>query len=572
MKKRLILLILIFLILNISCTSRKNVIDFSGYNPGTDWQYFQTTAFDPAPKIQEYDGGCYLYHDHFVYVYEHKSGRILPLCSKPNCLHDKETEPGKISDCNAFLEGINETAEVSVRIFLYKNDLYCIFPDAVHPSNADFADIHSIYRIASDGSSQELVAQTDSMEIPLVHRGYLYYYGETYHIDEKTEDIIWSWSLFRMDLVNSAHKVEELLNAADLGKDHTIMVNLKAYGNYVIYTAAVVAQDSDDSEQQNAKTMRFVYDTRSGKSEIYNADMNYTFFNGKEICNPSAVVDNDHLKLVPVYAKNGREEPGEMVINECASSSYLVTDNKYLYINNCFLNLIDSNIEKRFWVYDQDFELIDEFTLPDTDTHLTDPPIGGQYYQYQLYEDETAEEWGLYIWDKSSIGTLHGKPYSQEKVVGGLLSSAEPPVRTVSEPVITYIGKLSDWTESVSERFEDSWTPDFADLTVYAKTTMTNDLITAVSGCTVSTKDREERMVVIAYYASGDDVYEIRQRGQQTGGGREMVMEITLPENGDYFLGTEVTHDVIFSFDEDAQKSGWYNNGRQGYTEVGRVQ
>ncbi len=73
--------------------------------------------------------------------------------------------------------------------------------------------------------------------------------------------------------------------------------------------------------------------------------------------------------------------------------------------------------------------LIDEFTLPDTmknTKYPQEPPIGGEKYQYLVFEEvekdeETGEvknlEWGLYIWDKSSIGTLHGKPYEQTKIV-----------------------------------------------------------------------------------------------------------------------------------------------------------
>ena len=52
-----------------------------------------------------------------------------------------------------------------------------------------------------------------------------------------------------------------------------------------------------------------------------------------------------------------------------------------------------------------------------TDKTTIGPPVGGEKYQYLVFDDEENCEWGLYIWDKSEIGTLHGKPYTQKKVV-----------------------------------------------------------------------------------------------------------------------------------------------------------
>ena len=63
------------------------------------------------------------------------------------------------------------------------------------------------------------------------------------------------------------------------------------------------------------------------------------------------------------------------------------------------------------------FQLIDECVFPETSYYYNDPPIGGEY-QYLLFEEDTGE-WGLYIWDKNEIGSLHGSACIQEKVSYG---------------------------------------------------------------------------------------------------------------------------------------------------------
>ena len=100
-----------------------------------------------------------------------------------------------------------------------------------------------------------------------------------------------------------------------------------------------------------------------------------------------------------------------------SGNSTYVSDGKYFYLFSGFLSHNDPDIEDHFLVYDGQMELVDEFSVPDTNTYTMDPPIGGEKYQYLVFDDEETGEWGLYIWDKSEIETLHGKAYTQQKIV-----------------------------------------------------------------------------------------------------------------------------------------------------------
>ncbi len=109
----------------------------------------------------------------------------------------------------------------------------------------------------------------------------------------------------------------------------------------------------------------------------------------------------------------------EDVIESVPNGSLLMSDGKYLYRNNAWEHYSFPEEEFRYWVYDQDMNLIDEFVSPETGGSLLGSPIGGSGYQYLLFDDENGQ-WGLYVWDKSSIGSLHGAPYTQEKIIYGV--------------------------------------------------------------------------------------------------------------------------------------------------------
>ena len=105
-------------------------------------------------------------------------------------------------------------------------------------------------------------------------------------------------------------------------------------------------------------------------------------------------------------------------------SSLLHSDFSYFYVTSGTLTTFFKEEESWVKIYDKNFQLIDECVFPETSYYYNDPPIGGEY-QYLLFEEDTGE-WGLYIWDKNEIGSLHGSACIQEKVSYGKTEQDDP--------------------------------------------------------------------------------------------------------------------------------------------------
>ena len=183
-----------------------------------------------------------------------------------------------------------------------------------------------------------------------------------------------------------------------------------AYGNYVYFSL----------RYEGEKGCIYAYDTRNHSiREIEELEYDNTYltpsWNGKKLVYKDYRSDQDSLYETQLIGIRPDGTDRTVELERIPQVYNVVYDTKYLYVNNAQV-LINPEI-KRFWVYDENMELVDEFTLPETDREVEDPPIGGEKYQYLVFDEEEGGEWGLYIWDKSEIGTLHGKPYAQQKVV-----------------------------------------------------------------------------------------------------------------------------------------------------------
>lgn len=412
MRMRILITATVFMMLIVSaCNSvnnKGNDLLSDEYHAETDWQFFQTTAWGRYPKVQEDEGGCYFYHDHYVYRYDSSSGTVVPLCSKVNCLHDHETDDQKKMECNAYIDHLLDGGgELLLTVMLYKDNIYLCYQR--DDSKPDFRLPFSIFRFARDGSSKEEIYRHSSIDLPVLHRGYVYFYCKEYTVEHDGK-IKSDGKLLRINIEEKNIREELLVNV----KEDTGLDMIRAYGNYVYF------QWTQEGREFNSP--RFVYDIRTGK--IQETEFTYEQFTSyqgiiyeipfesvlEDMFKPGSVYETDHLGRNPVPK-----------ITDTVIGSYLVSDEKYLYINNGYEHLLNPEKPCIFQVYDHQLQYIDSFTVPDVvgQNYQLDPPIGGKKYQYLVFDDEGTGEWGLYIWDKSEIGTLHGKAYTQKKVVYG---------------------------------------------------------------------------------------------------------------------------------------------------------
>lgn len=189
------------------------------YLQDTDYAYM----YDGEPMAESPDGYYYRTSD-FVYYIDKQTMTAVPLCDKPDCLHEKETDPEKVTDCNACLL----RAYGDPLIAYYEGKLY-VAAAQVNANLMNESEISNVLvRMNPDGSERETVLQFPHTAAHyLIHRGYLYYTDATYSETESGE----------LDAVYGVYRIP--LNG---GKTETVYENnlpngvldrMTAYGNYL---------------------------------------------------------------------------------------------------------------------------------------------------------------------------------------------------------------------------------------------------------------------------------------------------------------------------------------------------
>ena len=291
-------------------------------------------------------------------------------------------------------------------LMLYKDYVYVCYNSK---DNSKLSYPCNVVKIALDGSSKEIIYQQNNMEKPLVHRGCLYYYSYGYTVSDN--EIHSNVGLLRINLESPVLKPELI---CDCPYETQGWGPLKAYGKNIYFMF---------TEDPGLPPMQWVYNTDDNEIQEFGNVGSLAFLdrNIYALYFPSGMDIYDKTELLKTDL-NGSEE--EIVFSEIESGKCLQSDAEYLYISNGWLSYQFDEEDNRpkpeenhFWVYNKNMELIDDFCMPDTyPEDDVDPSLGGRC-QYLVFDDEITGEWGLYIWDKSEIGRLHGKPYTQQKTV-----------------------------------------------------------------------------------------------------------------------------------------------------------
>lgn len=160
MKKRastLSFFVLAFVLLLYSCGTQALP---NSYIPNSDHQYMQVGS--GAATVQQTEDGCYVIRNGYLYYIEEGTDILLPLCSKADCLHDKEAkipllhtkkeEQERLDKCNACVDAM----EMDDATICYSDGyLYCLNPIARIEGIGYM--LPALYRCAPDGSQKELI-------------------------------------------------------------------------------------------------------------------------------------------------------------------------------------------------------------------------------------------------------------------------------------------------------------------------------------------------------------------------------------------------------------------------------
>ncbi len=297
-----------------------------------------------------------------IVYYDNATGKSIPLCSKPQCMHDG----------NAFCASSSFDSEYDV---LYNGYIYRL---GYHITETEYA----IRLLKSDLQGNELSKVTD------VHKGLLddsgayplidslvFHYGKMFLTFEKTNGDQSSRVLYMVDLETGIGK--EIYVPEPENKATRIFYQcyrtLVADGEWLYYTTRDIKWDGtkiyDEQHMSYNRTVMYRYNLKSGQTEIISAmpDIYSSFtVNNGIIYYTVADRKNNTFSLYSYdIAKDKTTTFAENIKQEYVEGKYVfdyikitvITDRKYLYV--CTRGVNGSSFLKENNVDDIDFYIYD---------------------------------------------------------------------------------------------------------------------------------------------------------------------------------------------------------------------
>lgn len=369
-------------VLATSCDNNKYEDLGNGYASGIDLEMNFYNSSNVRSIASSKDTYYYLgLRTCYLTAIDKNTGKSSVLCNKPNCLHDKETDPTKTLDCNAFFQSYST-------IFYFNNKIYVI-GNTINPKNIN-KDIYSMYEVNLDGSGhKEILNFNQSPVSSIIHRGYLYISFTDFVEDpssytkEKKKDM--KYVVYRYDLSKPSKEPKTIFE--EKGKYGRVS-NLTAIGEKIY-------MDNNNEEEENT----IVYDIKKDKtykrkeSYTYTVRQNDTLLNLKYDSTTTKVTDFDDniIDEIPI------EKTGVLYCN----GEIIAIDNKDEYMKA--YDSGDKNAKRTITFYDKDGNKIQ-----DVDINNYILPVLGmdkKYLFFYSFDEENRTEDDLCVIDLSKLGT-----------------------------------------------------------------------------------------------------------------------------------------------------------------------
>lgn len=360
----------------------------NNYVSNEDAQYmFMQSMLDKY--IAKSDSGYYFVNGLYLYYADKESMKPVILCDKPNCLHDRETDPYKKSECNAYIG-----SESNKLLTIYDNYIYYY---GVNEKD-DFTNY--IFRMSLDGNEKKAIAKVDGNVMDMaIHREKLYYsiYEDIASSEQKYEGEKIA-KLIEYDFLKPSSKpkiIREYENM-DGGIGYIIPFGNKVYFN----------EYSFDNSSYGLDSTIQIYDLKNEKMEkLYDyKESIHSIFKNKIIF--SAVMEkNGEYKRDPhVYICDLDGGNKRILFNQEIVENFY-SDNKYIYFDNARL-MKDDNLERLLTVMNEDGEVIDKININEVKPVFTFIGSDGENL-FIKYEDE-KKSYIKYI-DINKVGTGQAK-------------------------------------------------------------------------------------------------------------------------------------------------------------------
>lgn len=365
----------------------KSNIDYS-----KDMQiYYHCSGSGYAP-ITKSDSGYYYVSEgkderKFVVYVDGKTQKAIPLCSKPNCMHND------VDICDAFINISEEIIVDSVvgtvgnAIQYYDGSLYMICGE-YDKSMIEYNTY--LMKMDPDGSNRKKISNYFDNIITdwFIHRGYFYYTSDS--------------SIMRIPLSDLKGEPEVIYKAKYYIKEsENTFDEIYAYKNCIYFR---VDETNEIGEGKGIMCFCVDLDTKE----------RYELKIGKNHAGFGAFAGDS---MILTYVNNGEKQyyktdllgkNGKKVLTEKESEITSITsDGTYFYFDNANQVVKKPSKKQIITVRDENMKVVDTFMLPDGKLNYSFTPQDEKYFLFGKYNDDG--KCVLVLADKSQIGSINGK-------------------------------------------------------------------------------------------------------------------------------------------------------------------
>ena len=327
------------------------------FNLKTDYQYTYDNNITSWRKVQSDSDGKYIYKKGYIYYYNNKTKTMTPLCNKPNCLHDMETDQNRLLDCNACTSPFGLRDDEFIQY--YDGYVYYVYED-------------SLYRIKKDGSKKDKIFTADDglyINSWIIHKGYLYYETISFSSGEGESTVVYAEAKLKSLKLSSnmSEKKAKVIyvNDDDNYKDGHIY-SVKAYKNYLCYNVQGLVSDPESDTGNKVHDKMYLYNIETEEN--------------KEIPVPQGCDENTDVGRVAFLEDRILIE----LIGDDSNDSNDSDDSARSLL---------SSFKNKMPVYSLNYDLTDEKVLLDG---VEQGKMMYTYGDYVIFSDAMIQYWGLY--------------------------------------------------------------------------------------------------------------------------------------------------------------------------------
>lgn len=340
MKTKILICSILMLILTITLAACRNLEDTNNDPSLLDAQE-SCIGYQMNTRIAESKNSFYFVKDSFLYVIDKNSRKCMPLCSRPDCTHDKGN-----NDCDAYLF-------IADGVVNYSDELYFLDEETYNDENGQVVIVNKICKMELDGTSRQDVFKTEELRIWSfkLHRGYIYMLASPYNDDGSANGS--HQNLYRVPIGKNG-SAELFFEMSGNGHDY---LDLRFFGDQMYFLTSEYVSDG----KENYHFWRV--DLSTGDKYDLNETLDVPVRNLYSIFNEKILFTSD--KELYECSLDGSSESK---IADCRSYadnfdwySVISCDSKRLFIDATH----DGDFEHRTWiVLDENYTPITVYTLP----------------------------------------------------------------------------------------------------------------------------------------------------------------------------------------------------------------